>query len=77
MNSNKHTATYHYVQAKGKGGLPEIVPHTKGKKKGEYFYKFLDKGGADALLKAKKEKEPKTMFRVVKLVETYTAGEWQ
>ncbi len=72
----KSSFTHYYVQSQEKDKLPEIVHHTKDDKTGEYFYKFVDKGKAKALLAAEKKITPNTQFRIVKLVETYDAGAW-
>ena len=72
----KSSFTHYYVQAHEPHKAPEIVYHTKDEKSGEYFHKFLSRPKAMELLKSEKKLAPKTQFRIVKLVETYTAGEW-
>ena len=72
----KNSHTYYYVQSKENGKLPEIVYHSKDGGTGEYYYKFLNKQKALDLLNYEKKITPNVQFRLVKLVESYMAGEW-
>ena len=72
----KNSFTHYYVQVQEEGKNPQIVYHTHDKKAKEYYHKFLDRKKANALADAEKKITPQHKFRVVKCVETYTAGEW-
>ena len=73
---SKNSFTHYYVQAQKEGGLPEIVAHTYDEEEDEYYHKFLERVKANKLRDEEKKLEPTTLFRVVKCVETFTAGDW-
>lgn len=73
---SKQSFTHYYVQAKKEGGFPEIVYHTFDEDKKEYYHEFLYKKDAIKFADAEKKVTPEILFRVMKCIKTYEAGQW-
>ncbi len=72
----KNTMTHYYVQGKEENKSPFTVCHKYDKEKDEYYHKFMSRKSAMELLKAEKEINPSTKYRLIKNVETITINEW-
>jgi len=72
----KHSMTHYYVQGTEDKIHNFIVCHSVDKETNEEYYKFIERKKALNLAKAEKAVTPNILFRVVKCIETYDAGEW-
>ena len=71
-----HSTTFYFVQSKLGDNRPETVGHSKDKKTGEIYYKFMDRKKAHKLMKDEKLVSPEYNYRLVKETITYNEGAW-
>lgn len=71
------TFSHYYVVSKKEGEKQMIVAHSKDKKTGEEYYKFIDKKKAVAFMEAEKKITPDYQFCVMKESTSYSeATKW-
>jgi len=72
----RNTMTHYYIQGKEENKSPFTVCHKYDEKTKEYFHKFMSRKRALELLKAEKEINPGTKYRLIKNTETITIDDW-